>query len=418
MPEHGGVVTMERHHTGSGASRADRHRARSRLVWLLAALTSAPLILGIVGSAAYGEDPLADPAPLILLAGLIGGSSVVGALLATRVPGNAIGPWLLAAGSLTSLEVVAAIYSTVGTQVVSTPWPATSWAALFESVLFLYPIVIVLVVVPLIFPTGNLLSPRWRIVPAFAIVTLITNAIGTTFSSEPVGAIDAQSPLAADAFGGVLDALQAAGSIAAVAAILGAAVSLVVRWRRAGQVERAQLKWLIAVASVGAGAISASILVSGGPLGDALFALFLAACIALPFAIGIAVLRYRLFDIDHIISRTIGYAVVTGILGAAFVGTILVAGTVLASFTQNQTIAVAASTLVAFALFQPVRGRVQAAVDRRFDRARVDGERTAAAFSERLRHDVEISTVADELLSTIDATIKPAARSLWLREGR
>jgi hypothetical protein len=109
---------------------------------------------------------------------------------------------------------------------------------------------------------------------------------------------------------------------------------------------------------------------------------------------------------------------VTGILGAAFVGTILVAGTVLASFTQNQTIAVAASTLVAFALFQPVRGRVQAAVDRRFDRARVDGERTAAAFSERLRHDVEISTVADELLSTIDATIKPAARSLWLREGR
>ena len=148
----------------------------------------------------------------------------------------------------------------------------------------------------------------------------------TTFSPEPVGAIDAQSPLATDAFGGVLDALGAAGALMALPAILGAAVSLVVRWRRAGQVERAQLKWLVAVASVAAVALSASIIVSGGPVGDALFAVFLAACLALPFAIGIAVLRYRLYEIDHIISRTIGYAVVTGILGAAFVGTILVAG--------------------------------------------------------------------------------------------
>ena len=386
-------------------------------MWLLAALTPVPLILGIVGAAVSGEDVLADPIPLIVFGGEIAGCSLVGALLATRVPGNAIGPWLLIAGSLTGLEVAAAVYSTAGTQAVSTPWPATSWAALLEGVLFVYPIVIVLVIVPLIFPTGALLSPRWRIIPAFAVGTLITNTILTTFSPEPVGAIDAQSPLATDAFGGVLDALGAAGALMALPAILGAAVSLVVRWRRAGKVERAQLKWLVAAASVAAVALSASIIVSGGPVGDALFAVFLAACLALPVAIGIAVLRYRLYEIDHIISRTIGYAVVTGILGAAFFGTILVAEAVLASFTQNQTIAVAASTLVAFALFQPVRGRVQAAVDRRFDRARVDGERTAAAFSERLRHDVEISTVADELLSTIDATIKPAARSLWLRGG-
>ena len=417
MPQHGGVVTMEQHHTGSGASRTDRHRARSRLVWLLAALTPAPLILGIVGAAASGDDVLADPIPLIVLGSEIAGCSLVGALLATRVPGNAIGPWLLVAGSLTGLEVAAAVYSTAGTQAVSTPWPATSWAALLEAVLFVYPIVIVLVIVPLIFPTGRLLSPRWRIIPAFAVGTLITNTILTAFSPEPVGAIDAQSPLATDAFGGVLDALGAVGALMALPAILGAAVSLVVRWRRAGQVERAQLKWLVAVASVAAVALSASIIVSGGPVGDALFAVFIAACLALPVAIGIAVLRYRLYEIDHIISRTIGYAVVTGILGAAFVGTILVAGTLLASFTQNQTIAVAASTLVAFALFQPVRGRVQAAVDRRFDRARVDGERTAAAFREHLRHETEISTVADALLSTIDATVKPAARGLWLRKG-
>ena len=409
------MVRMEERRTGPGASRAHRQRAGSRLVWLLAALTPAPLVLGIVGAALSGDDPLADPAPLLVLGGEIAGCSLVGALLATRVPGNAIGPWLLVAGSLTSLEVAAAVYSTVGTQVVSTPWPATSWAALLESVLFLYPILIVLVIVPLIFPTGNLLSPRWRVFPAFGVATLITSTIGTMLSPEPVGAIDAPSPLATDAFGGVLDALNTAGAVAGMLAILGAFVSLVVRWRRAGQVERAQLKWLVAVASVAAIALSASVIISGGPFGDALFALFLAACIALPIAIGIAVLRYRLYEIDRIVSRSIGWAVVTGAVLAVFAVAVVALQTALAGLTQSQTLAVAASTLLAAGLFQPLRGRIQHAVDRRFDRARVDAQRTAAAFAERIRGEVAIEAVTADLEGTVDGSLRPARQGLWLR---
>ena len=135
----------------------------------------------------------------------------------------------------------------------------------------------------------------------------------------------------------------------------------------------------------------------------------------LPFAIGIAILRYRLYDIDRIISRTIAYAIVTGVLALTFVATILGLQAVLASFTRDQTIVVAASTLVAAGLFQPLRGRVQRAVDLRFDRARVDGERTSAAFADRIRDKVEIHAVATELAATVDRSIRPASQGLWLR---
>ena len=138
---------------------------------------------------------------------------------------------------------------------------------------------------------------------------------------------------------------------------------------------------------------------------------------ACPLAIGIAVVRYRLYEIDRIISRTIGWALVTGLLVAVFIGGVLALQALLADFTQGQTLAVAASTLVAFALFQPVRRRVQRAVDRRFDRARYDGERTAAAFAERLRDEVDLVTLAAELQGTVGAAVRPTISSLWLREN-
>ena len=138
----------------------------------------------------------------------------------------------------------------------------------------------------------------------------------------------------------------------------------------------------------------------------------------LPIAIGIAVLRYRLYDIDRIISRTLSYAVVTGILVLVFAGIILMLQTVLTPITGGQTIAVAASTLAVFALFQPVLRRVRHSVDRRFDRARYDGERTIAAFADRLRADVDLVTVSDEISRTADAAVRPARIAVWLRGAR
>ena len=136
-----------------------------------------------------------------------------------------------------------------------------------------------------------------------------------------------------------------------------------------------------------------------------------------PIASPTAVLRYLLCDVDRIISRTVSYGVVTGILALVFIGTILVSQTVLASFFSGSSVAVAASTLVVAALFQPLRRRVQSVVDRRFNRSRYDAERTAAAFGARLRDEVDLSRVSEGLLLAVHTTVRPKAASVWLRGG-
>ena len=137
-----------------------------------------------------------------------------------------------------------------------------------------------------------------------------------------------------------------------------------------------------------------------------------------PIAIGIAVLRYKLYEIDRLVSRTIGWALVTGVLVAIFAVGVLALQALLAGFTQGQTLAVAASTLTAFALFQPVRRRVQTAVDRRFDRARYDGERTAAAFADRLREQVDLVSLSGDITGTVDTALRPTSIGVWLRAPR
>ncbi len=136
-----------------------------------------------------------------------------------------------------------------------------------------------------------------------------------------------------------------------------------------------------------------------------------------PIAIGIAILRYRLYEIDRIVSRSIAYAAMTGILAVVFAGGILLLQGVLATFTQGQTVAVAATTLLVFALFQPVRRRVQSVVDHRFDRTRYDTERIALAFSERLRSETDIEIVTRDLAHTARLTVAPNSLAIWLRHG-
>jgi hypothetical protein len=134
-----------------------------------------------------------------------------------------------------------------------------------------------------------------------------------------------------------------------------------------------------------------------------------------PVSVGIAVTRHRLYEIDRVISRTIGWALVTGLLVAVFGATVVGLQALLSDVTQGQTLAVAASTLIAFALFQPVRRRVQSAVDRRFDRARYDGERTAAAFAERLRNQIDLTSLEADIAETVRAALRPGSTSLWVR---
>jgi hypothetical protein len=183
-------------------------------------------------------------------------------------------------------------------------------------------------------------------------------------------------------------------------------------------VERAQLRWLVwSMAFIVVGFII-------GLVGDALFvngldgAVWLPAIVAFalpPLAIGIAVLRYRLYEIDRLISRTIAYGLLTLLLGSLFVAVILALQALVAPFTGSNELAVAGSTLLVAALFQPLRRRVQRVVDRRFNRSRYDAERTVAALATRLRDEVDLDAVRADLLATVDATLEPASASLWLR---
>jgi ABC-type uncharacterized transport system permease subunit len=135
-----------------------------------------------------------------------------------------------------------------------------------------------------------------------------------------------------------------------------------------------------------------------------------------PVSVGIAVTRHRLYEIDRLISRSIGWALVTGVLVAIFAGTVVGLQAIFTSITRGETLAVAASTLVAFALFQPVRRRVQTAVDRRFDRARYDSERTLAAFAERLRNEVDLASLEGDIAGTVVLALRPRSFGVWLRE--
>jgi hypothetical protein len=187
--------------------------------------------------------------------------------------------------------------------------------------------------------------------------------------------------------------------------------SVLARFAGSSGVERQQVKWFLAAVALLACTVL-TIQVTGvdrqGPLAYLAFTF-------LPIAIGVAVLRYRLYEIDRLISRTIGWAIVTGLLVAAFAVLVLGSSAVLEPLTGGNTLAVAGSTLIVALLFAPLRGRVQGAVDRRFDRSRYDGERTLAAFGERLRDEVDLPTIRADVLATVETSVRPSRVGLWLR---
>jgi hypothetical protein len=216
----------------------------------------------------------------------------------------------------------------------------------------------------------------------------------------------------------VLDVLGPATRLATVLAVPCALASVVIRFRRGDAVERTQLKWLLtATAMAGIALLVSALTTAVGAIALAIpaYSIGLFAFSALPVAIGIAVLRYRLYEIDRIISRTIGWAIVTGLLVSVFAAGVVALQMAFADLTQGNTIAVAVSTLAAAALFQPLRRRVQHAVDRRFDRARYDTHRTVNAFAERLRDEVALDAVEADLRGTITGSVKPSSYALWLR---
>jgi hypothetical protein len=337
----------------------------------------------------------------------------VGALVASRRPGNAIG-WLFSGtGVLATAELLGSQYAIFGllTEPGSVPRPELG-AWVYEWTGFVAACVTATFVL-MLFPDGALPSRAWRLVPWLTSVGIVLAASALAFRPGPLAlSLYVENPLGiVTARDGVVTmGLLGAGLV--FGSLVLSTASLAVRYRRAGVGQRRQIKWIAYVAGIHAVAFAISAL-----LFNPLPALVALVASAIPIATGIAILRERLYDIDVLINRTLVYGATSAAIATTFFLGILALTQVMSPLTSGSELAVAASTLASFALFQPIRRRVQNAVDRRFDRSRYDASRTLDAFADQLRDEVDLDTLRADLIGAVRQTMAPEHASLWLREG-
>jgi hypothetical protein len=374
------------------------------VLWLLtAALVAVGVTFAMVGGLTPGE----------VLFGLLAlNLATVGALVLRHQPDNRIGWVFLLFGLYVGIEEIAEGYLLLATDLhlpggVAANW-FVSWSWSGEGAAWAF--------VGAIFPNGRLIGPRWRWIPWAATAGFVLSILGVGFGSayddfyaSGVNPLRIDSP--------VVDALLPLGTIMLVAAIAGAVATLVVRLRRSKGVERQQLKWFVfACFGVVVTVTAASFFWAGAPnLVEAVLGITFNA---VPAAAGVAILRYRLYDIDLVINRTLVYATLTVALAVVYLVSVLLLRLALTPITGRSDLAVAASTLAAAALFRPLRTRIQSAVDRRFYRRRYDAVRTLDSFTGRLRQELDLETVSDDLRAVVQGTMQPAHVSLWLRDTR
>lgn len=369
-------------------SRSAQSGRAARLAVL--SVVSAAMIVGLVGSSltkGFGPD---DPLFLISAAVLL----VISWILIVRVPENRV--------SWTMLAVTIGLMGLVYASFVGEHWEN------FVSGIMLFGVILpgLGILVPLWFPTGQTPSRRWRWVEWIALfgVSAIVGGqfVAVFIEGRPTdGVTYCESVGTCSGIGGVAALLLAVGA---------AVVSQVVRWRRARGVEKLQLRWLLpAFMLMAIGAFAEF----GGFQGSVVAALFPIGFILIPVAITVAITRYRLYDIDRIVSRSVSYLVVVGVLVGVYFGLFALLSVFVPS---DNPVIVAGSTLTVAALFNPVRKRVQGWVDRRFNRSRYDAERVMDSFVASLRDRVEVNEVVDGWVAVVSETMQPSAVGVWIRE--
>jgi len=380
----------------------------------LAMYAAALLIIQIVGySVATQQNTWA--ARLALLVAFVA-FTTVGALVASRQPRNAVGWMFLGVGLLVALSVFGGEYGNYA--LVEHPGFApggylASWLYLWTW----FPVQALIVTVPMVFPDGRVPGPRWRpVLRAWIVFTLLVVGLWMVRPgpmSDPGEPLRPDNPIGIGALDPLYDHLEAVSSLVLVVFLLLSIASSVLRFRRSRGDERQQLKWMTYGVVVWVIWIPLALALPGD-LGDVFFAVTISF---LPAATAIAMFKYRLYEIDRVISRTLVYGALTVILGAAYVGLVLAGQALFSSYAGGSNLAIAGSTLVVAALFLPARGRVQRFVDRRFYRRRYDAQRTLEAFGARLRDEVDLGALAADLRGVVTETMQPAHVSLWLREG-
>jgi hypothetical protein len=388
-------------------------RASTRLAWVLVALAVVLLVSGAVVSVASGIGLDVGNWVIIWVITLV--FAATGVLVASRHPGNAIGWTFLGAAvgaGLGSLAGSYADYWVDGRE--GSEWLGKT-AAWYGELSWIPFILVPVTFLPLLFPDGRLLSRRWRVVAWCAGVGIAGNFVVEGLRPGPIPDYpQIRNPYGVES--SVLDGLEALTVLALLIGILGSALSLILRFRRARGEQRLQMKWLAF-----AGAIAAVII----PLGfvtydvvgeDAANLAMMLSVLGLPAATGVAILRYRLYDIDVVINRTLVYGALTAMLALTYLGSVLLLQLALSGITEGSGLAVAASTLAVAALVRPARARIQQGVDRRFYRQKYDAQRTLEAFSARLRDQVDLAALSSDLSGAVRETLQPAHVTLWLRE--
>lgn len=393
---------------------AARFRLASPVTATVLAVLSLMLLAGaLVLSALTGQLSVLGSGPIVPV---VVAYAAVGFVVARRQPGNPIG-WILITWIVVFLLSgvaggYAALYYRFGHHGLPLAPVAVVLGPLWAPALLLFPVVI------LLFPDGRLAARRWRwVLRAY----VVAGALASAAVSAPAVTAVARHDVRIDAAGNLISTGRPHGGLLAVAAPLGLGLILVIvlsfvahqvfSWRRATGERRQQLKWLATGAAVTLVVVAASLGFSSTSVVGEILGIGLAA---LPVGIGVGILKYRLYEIDRIISRTLAYAIVTGLLVGVYAGLVLLATQVL---RLHSSVAVAMSTLAAAALFNPLRRRVQHAVDRRFNRARYDADQTVTAFAARLKDAIDLDSVRDDLAAVVENALEPAHVSVWIRAG-
>lgn len=398
-------------------------RTAAKVAWVAGVLVFALAVAAIIFTFAYplSEGTTIDVGNAIATILIFASFPTVGALVASRRPRNPIGWLLMGIGALFVLALALGNYGEYGLRVDPGSLPGAVYAAWVGG--WIWPVVLGLVGLPLLlFPNGRPPSPRWVWAGKALVGSIIVWALAAGLVPGPMtnaGYESVDNPFGvADSLLGLLAIASGVAGFGILLSVLACAMSMVVRFRRSRGIEREQVKWLAYAASLIAVLGVIEIVVEGTNPSEILrriSQLALAGSIsALPIAAGIAILRYRIYDIDRLISRTIAYAIVTGLLAAGYAGVVLLLQVAL-PVSQKSSIVVAATTLAAVALFGPLRDRVQALVDRRFNRRRYDTQRTLVSFGARLRSEANLDILSSDLVAVVTDTMQPTHVSLWLR---
>jgi hypothetical protein len=385
-------------------------RAAARLAWSLCAACVAGigglLVLKVLNGAADLRAAPLVAAPLAFL--------VVGALVAARQQRNPVGWQLLAVGAFMTANLLGESYARYALVTAPGTLPGGRYGAWLGWTYA--PILAILAIfLPLYFPTGRLLSPRWRPVVWFGIGFLVLAVLGNALWPGPDSPLLGLAPVPNPVvfLPRAKPLFQLFRNLAGLCSLLGfagAIAALVVRFRRSRGIERQQLKWFTYAA------VLTPLPSLAYELAPNIFGLLRTLIFPLvPISVGIAILRYRLYEIDRIINRTLVYGLLTVVLGLCYAAGSLVFVLVAGTGSNPPSWLVAAATLAAAAIFRPARRRIQAAVDRRFNRRKYNAAKTIQVFSTRLRDQIDLDTLSSELLAVVDQTMEPTRASLWLR---